>query len=114
MAAPLGSIDVVCDAPPYEVVRACERVGLLRTPLDVAWHHRARYIADRGRQAGLFSLATWKRLLGLGKPERPCCGCGRAVPSLRRFTFEFASGRTIDYRLGQCIRCRAVFWEGPG
>ncbi len=112
MAAAFGLMDVECDAPPYEVVRACTCVGLHR-PLDVVWHHRARYAARRARQAGLFSLAAWRRLLGLAEPQDSLCGCGRAQPPLRRFTVVFASGQFTAYEFGQCPHCGAVFWDGP-
>jgi hypothetical protein len=30
---------------------------------------------------------------------------------LERCTFTFRDGRQRDYLLGQCGRCRTVFWE---
>jgi hypothetical protein len=27
------------------------------------------------------------------------------------YTFTFASGKEAEYLLGQCRRCRTIFWE---
>lgn len=110
MATQLGSVGIYCDAPTYEIVRATERLGF-HSPLDVGWRHLRRYSADCTRRAGWFWLANWKRLLGLGPTEPTACRCGRAIPHLERCTFAFTSGREEAFFLGQCRRCRTIFWD---
>jgi hypothetical protein len=59
----------------------------------------------------LLSSEGWKTILGMGKPEGGACPCGQRLPVLERCTFQFASGKAASYLIGQCSRCRTVFWE---
>jgi len=59
----------------------------------------------------LFSLGTWKALLGLKSTKIRNCSCGRGLPALERYTFTFRNGSEASYLLGQCSRCRTIFWE---
>jgi len=104
----LGPIEMVCDAPPYYVVRACHLIGF-EAPEDVGWRrldHHERPTGWRGL------LLTWQRWLGLrdGEEQRSCA-CRAPLPELDTFTFTFVMQRSLTYRLGQCLRCRTVFWE---
>jgi len=45
------------------------------------------------------------------RPKKGCCGCGQALPLLERCTFTFASERSIDYLIGQCPTCKAIYWQ---
>ena len=36
MSSELGLLEVECDAPPYPIVRACRKLGLI-APEDVRW-----------------------------------------------------------------------------
>lgn len=103
----LGPIEIVCDAPPYHVVRACNLIGL-ESPEDVCWrrldHHEAR-----GGWRKL--LDSCQRLLGVRSSTDSRCACNEEMPELNCFSFTFVMNRTLTYRLGQCPRCRTVFWE---
>jgi hypothetical protein len=89
MADELGPIDIQCDAPPYPVVRACQRLGL-RDPQDVRWCRVNRSTAARRRFA---------------------CTCGQPLPTLESYTFTFVTGNQAAYFLAQCGRCGAIFWD---
>jgi len=99
MPGELGPIDIVCDAPPYAVVKACVGLGLLR-PQDVRWVRIDRRLTMR--QPGFF---PWLRTTS------PPCTCGHSLPAMESYTFTFASGAQSKYYLGQCPRCRAIYWD---
>ena len=56
-------------------------------------------------------LKNWKALLGIAAPGEKTCFCGGKLPTLERCIFNFKSGSEASYLLGQCSRCRTVFWE---
>lgn len=99
-----------CDAPPYSIVRACRRLGF-RAPEDVRWCH----LVGRGPVAAVpvsgFNLQSLKALFHKTEPKRASCHCGQGLPRLDRCSFTLASGRQVDYLLGQCPRCQAIFWQ---
>jgi hypothetical protein len=99
MTDDLGPIEVICDAPPYPVVRACAGLGF-ETPQDVRW---ARL--ERRRQRKPSSLFPWLR------GSKPTCKCGEPLPELESYTFTFVSGTRAEYFLAQCVRCRTIFWD---
>jgi hypothetical protein len=110
MAARLGPIEVYCDAPPYSIIQACSRIGV-QQPEDVRWCKLSHFIqADDGRREG-FPLQTWKNVLGMHRAGRSTCSCGHALPILEKCTFTFITGREVSYFIGQCKRCRTVFWD---
>jgi len=39
------------------------------------------------------------------------CRCGQKLPSLDRYTFTYLTGHEASYLLGQCPRCKTVYWE---
>jgi hypothetical protein len=43
MSQQLGPLEVICDAPPYPIVQACNAIGI-ETPEDVRWSRMSRYI----------------------------------------------------------------------
>ena len=102
MPGELGPIEIVCDAPPYLVVKACAGLGF-RCPLDVRWCRLDRRHLHR---PGTFF--PWLR------PGSPPCTCGEPVPELEGYTFTFATGGRAEYFLVQCRRCRTIFWDVPG
>jgi len=110
MSKQLGSIEVLCDAPPYEIVQTCRALGI-RTPEDVRW---LRLSTFRGRtlrcQSGVVSY-----LRGLFRTARQnpgsICTCGRAIPPQDIVVITFEAGEQVAYQLVQCARCRTVFWE---
>jgi hypothetical protein len=94
-------LDFECDTPPYAIVQACAGVGL-RTPEDVRWC----------RLADLPSLSPAAPVCrGTGRPGIRRCPCGEAFPLLNRCTFDFNTGRQVSYVLGQCRRCRTIYWD---
>jgi hypothetical protein len=98
MSGEFGPIDIDCDAPPYPVVRACAGLGF-RSPQDVRWRRIDR--RDLTRPASFF---PWLR-------RSPACACGQAMPQLESYTFTFVSGTQSRYFLGQCARCRTIYWD---
>jgi hypothetical protein len=107
MANRLGPLEIDCDAPPYEVVRACEALGF-RSPLDVRWCRLCRFLAERASR----EKEVWRALMWLRRPEQNC-GCGQRLPDFTRCEFRFVSGAARTLLLGQCPRCAAIFWEEP-
>jgi hypothetical protein len=89
MSEELGPIDIQCDAPPYPVVRACQRLGF-RTPQDVRWCHVNRFTRTGGH---------------------PACACGQPIERLESYTFTFVTGNKAEYLLAQCPRCLAIYWD---
>jgi hypothetical protein len=105
-----NSLEIDCDSPPYMIVRASRMVGL-QSPEDVPWHRLSHYRNRPFSGRELFTLRTLKELLGLRESRKDCCRCGQTLPELPRYTFTLSDGREVDYRIGQCDRCRTVFWE---
>jgi hypothetical protein len=110
MAGSLEPINIICDAPSYSVVRACQDLGFV-TPLDVRWCRRSRLPEETRRRHGLLNLQKWKELLGLARPQGQTCFCGQPLPLLESYTFLFLSQKKARILLGQCRRCRTIFWE---
>jgi hypothetical protein len=54
---------------------------------------------------------SWKLFFGRGDPQEQTCTCGEPLPALEKYAFTLNSGRVLDYLLGQCARCRTVYWE---
>ena len=54
MANPLGPIEIDCDAPPYAIVRACQRIGI-RTPEDVRWARLSHFLTSPDRTRTVLS-----------------------------------------------------------
>jgi hypothetical protein len=112
MSSPLGPVEICCDAPPYAVVQACRHVGI-QSPEDVRW---LRMSAFRGRQDRRHqgpSLLFWKVLWDAGKRTDTTCTCGAPLPELRLVVVTFNTGYEASYLLGQCGRCRTVYWDPP-
>jgi hypothetical protein len=103
------TFEVVCDAPPYCVVKVCHLIGIDR-PADVRWtrlcHHKAAMERVAERWFGGELASAWARA---DSPNH--CACGHKVPHLEMYTFTFSTGEETSYLLGQCRRCRTVYWE---
>jgi hypothetical protein len=100
--------DIECDAPLYSVVEACEKLGF-QSPLDVRWCRKSRFLGGRREPGGGFHPLRW--LFGGGKRLKPTCTCGQPLPRMQCCTCTFTSGKEVDYLLGQCRRCRTMFWD---
>ncbi len=105
-------LELECDAPPYPIVRACRRLGF-RTPEDVRWCRlRPATPPQPSDRPSVFTLQGLKSIFAKPEPAKgPACVCGQALPGLDRCSFTLASGRQVDYLLGQCPRCRSIFWQ---
>ena len=79
----LGPLYVVCDAPPYAIVESCVSIGIDR-PQDVRWRYAEKF-------GGI------------------CCE-GKRV-RLMRFNLSYSDGRDQEYSIGQCSRCKTVWWK---
>lgn len=109
MSSALHPIEVRCDAPPYAIVQACRRLGC-RSPEDVLWLRVRNFVAPKGEERG-FLAALWRALWRWNIPPQRACKCGDAFPRLRSVTFTFDTGMERRLLIGQCARCRTIFWE---
>jgi hypothetical protein len=110
MANELGAIEIDCDAPDYAVVRASRALGF-RDPLDVRWCRLGHLPAEPRGVWAVLSPRKWTQFFGLSRPRGRACRCGRELPALEWYCFRGPDGRTVEYLLGQCRRCRTMFWE---
>lgn len=103
-------LHIVCDAPPYEVVKASERIGL-RSPEDVRWRRQSAASSETGRRKTLAGR-LWRLLFAFGLPEiEEKCGCGDTLPERRSIRLRTLAGSEIRYALAQCGRCRTIVWD---
>jgi hypothetical protein len=111
MAQQLGPIDVLCDAPAYSVVQACNMIGV-RDPEDVRWV-RVSHLSEELPMSGLSVGRFWKLFQNVVGPARDpsTCTCGQKLPLLEGYAFTFSNGNELRYVLGQCRRCLTVYWE---
>jgi hypothetical protein len=111
MANRLGPIEIQCDAPPYSVVKACRTLDM-QSPEDVRWCRMSYHLSRQPGWREMLSRDTWKSILGMTQhPDAKRCTCGGELPALVKYTFTYITGQEASYFLGQCPRCRAVFWE---
>jgi hypothetical protein len=103
MFSRLGKLEVRCDAPAYSVVEACENLGF-QSPLDVRWLRLGRFLKEQGQ-------TPWQWIFGRSQDKEITCPCGQPMPKFDHYTFTFITNKMIDYLLGQCPRCRTMFWE---
>jgi hypothetical protein len=104
MFSRLGSIDIRCDAPPYDVVRACEKLGFC-APLDVCWRRVSHFL---GEPEGFFGFLLY---IARGQCQRQTCTCGKPIPILEKYAFSLLTNADEDYLLGQCARCWTMYWD---
>jgi hypothetical protein len=109
----LGLLTVECDCPPYAIVAAAQRVGI-REPEDVRWSRLSHHLNEPPSWRELLSLHGLRTALGFAR-RRDCrnCVCGQPMPCLAQYAFTYNTGTEESYLLGQCGRCRTVFWEEP-
>src|SRR5688572_19353908 len=84
----LGTLEISCDAPPYELVRGGENLEFLQSPLDVRWCRLSGFNhVPRSRQ-NTSALCPWNWFTGRksGSHERTC-SCGQPLPVLHEVTF---------------------------
>jgi hypothetical protein len=100
-------LQIWCDAPPYAVVRACKGCGF-HSPLDVRWCRISHFLKER---RSILGVRLWRWLFGGSRPKEHTCTCGQPLPRLKKYGFSFLSIKGGDYLLGQCRRCRTIFWD---
>jgi hypothetical protein len=105
-----GVLDLQGDAPPYRVVEACANLGFL-CPLDVPWWRVSRTGRNEGQATGLIRGLVRRLFSATDLQESPLCTCGQPAPYLESYTFTFSTHRQARYLIGQCRRCRTVFWD---
>jgi len=110
MANQMGPMEIHCDAPPYSIVRACRKIGML-DPEDVAWYRFRSFLSGQYSGSDPLKSQPWKLLFGVSQSDERKCVCGHRLPLLEEYTFTFLTGREARYRLGQCSRCRTMFWD---
>jgi len=91
-------------------VQGCAEAGF-QTPLDVRWLRLDRASGGRDKPKGLLTFQNWTGAVGLGRPAERTCSCGQDLPGLQRCVFILSCGRELEYLLGQCRRCRTIFWQ---
>jgi hypothetical protein len=94
-----------CDAPAYYIVKACQKLGF-QSPLDVRWCRMSEFLAAPTKGPGMLG---W--LFGISRSPDKHCSCDEPLPRVEQYRFGFVSGRTATYLLGQCRRCRTIYWE---
>lgn len=110
MLGPSRQFEICCDAPPYGVVRACEKCGF-SSPLDVRWSRMSRFLSAEGQQKGNVGIRLWRWLLGKRNARVRTCTCGQPLANLKKYGFTFLSRKFGDYLLGQCQRCLTMVWD---
>lgn len=110
MSSRFDLLEVECDAPPYAIVRACRKVGM-QSPEDVRWCRKCHHGKRHHGWISFLANPIWGRLLGRAEMEEQACACGQPLPELESFAFTFQSGESVEYDMGQCPRCRTVYWE---
>ena len=111
MANKYETFEVTCDAPPYCVVKVCNLIGI-QAPEDVRWRRMSHHVSEAGgdssglEQTLLFGSRSLRR-----RADESHCTCGHGLPTLDMYTFTFSTGEESSFLLGQCRRCRTVFWE---
>jgi hypothetical protein len=108
----LGPVTVECDAPPYYIVTSCDQVGI-DNPADVRWSRMMHFLNMRLSWREYLRRHPWKTLFRGGETDERHCTCGAELPRLEQCTFTLNTGEELIYYLGQCRRCRTVFWEEP-
>ena len=107
MAGTLHPLESRCDAPPFPVVRACQRPGF-RSPLDVRWCRLSHFLAARSSRP---STPAGAQVFDTKPTRETTCTCDEPLPKLEQYAITFVLEKVADYRLGQCRRCGTMFWE---
>jgi hypothetical protein len=71
----------------------------------------SHYLSEREDHDGTIGFPGWKWFFSKGRSKEKTCSCGEALPVLQWYIFTFVTEQMVDYHLGQCRRCRTIFWE---
>ncbi len=110
MSEKLGPLEILCDSPPYPIVQACSLLGFIR-PEDVRWSRLSQFLVDHAGWREMCRAFSWDSLPVDRCLKDTACNCGDALPRLQRCLFSSSTGQSYTYLLGQCRRCRTIFWE---
>jgi len=91
-------------------VRACETLGF-ETPLDVRWCRMSHFQYEREQPEDALGSSAWTWFFHKSPRKEKTCTCGKPLPVLQWYIFTFVTDQMVDYHLGQCPRCRTIFWE---
>lgn len=106
----LRPIHIDCDAPPYEVVKASDRIGM-RSPEDVRWRRQSTPNSGASRRKSVVGR-LWHLLFAFGLPENEeKCRCGGILPERHSIRLRTLGGVEIRYALARCGRCRTIVWD---
>jgi len=105
-----GTLEIECDATAYSIVRACRKLGF-HAPEDVRWCQVGEASSMPRQRASWLSFRHLKSWFGKSEPRSPACVCGAKQPELESYSFTLVSGRETRLLLGQCRRCRTIFWK---
>jgi hypothetical protein len=107
MSDTLHPLDIRCDAPPFPVIGACQRLGF-RSPLDDRWYRLSQFLAARSSRP---STPPGAQGFDSKRTQETTCTCGESLPNLEKYAITFVLEKVADYLLGQCPRCGTMFWE---
>jgi hypothetical protein len=110
MSKQLGPLEILCDSPPYPIVQACSLLGFVR-PEDVRWSRLSQYLVDRAGWREVCRVFPWDVLPVNRFLKDSPCSCGEVMPRMQRCLFSASTGQSFTYLLGQCRRCKSIFWE---
>ena len=102
---------MICDAPPYPIVQACNAIGV-EAPEDVRWarmSHCPEPMEDPAERGS--DRSVWHKLLHPVQGKEQACTCREKLPKLAKYRFTYSSGDEVTYSVGQCSKCRTVYWE---
>lgn len=95
----LAETILIADCPPHPIVEASGACGV-ESPCDVRWFKIENYIA-------LYSQV----LEEIHFSSEHYCACKEKLPKLAKYRFTYSSSDEVVYALGQCAKCRTVFWS---
>jgi hypothetical protein len=110
MASKLGPLEVVCDSPPYHIVRACRLIGLQK-PEDVRWMRMRNFLREKREEDNGMHSFFQKLLWSSERMKDATCTCGEHLPILEKYVFTLFHHGDLYYLLAQCSRCKTIFWE---
>jgi len=105
-----GALEIECDAPAYSIVQSCRKLGF-QAPEDVRWCPVEEVASKPRQRPAWLSLGHLKSLFARVEPRSPTCICGAERPKLQGYWFTFLSGKESQLLLGQCHRCKTIFWK---
>jgi hypothetical protein len=100
------------DLPPAPIMEACERIGFLGST-DVGWSKVSTLHSHRSSWFTRFTsrLMAAPQIPGATRCPEIVCTCGEHYVLLLKYRFTLDTGAKLDYRIGQCERCRTIHWD---